>query len=222
MKDFIKTLELEFVRNTNLEIAAQQKAYMKGQFDFYGMKAPVRRELTKPFLLKSYLPPKNELADLVRTLWLKPKRDYQYFAMDLSFKYVKQLEEKDIELFEFMVENQSWWDTVDFVAVKLMGAYFKKFPEKIDAYVSKWLASRNIWLQRSALLFQLKWKTEINTVLMSSTINALTGSKEFFINKAIGWILREYSRTDAVWVEDFVRKTNLHSLSKREALRLMN
>jgi len=87
--------------------------------------------------------------------------------------------------------------------------------------VKKWLLSNNIWLQRSALLFQLKYKENIDTVLLSATINSLLGSKEFFINKAIGWILREYSKTNAIWVMEFANKTALSSLSKKEALRLI-
>lgn len=83
------------------------------------------------------------------------------------------------------------------------------------------MKSGNIWLQRCALLFQLKYKKETDTTLLSDTINILLGSKEFFINKAIGWILREYSRTNPEWVIAFTEKTALNSLSKREALRLV-
>lgn len=120
-----------------------------------------------------------------------------------------------------MVTHKSWWDTVDYISIKLMGAYFKKFPEQRELYVKKWLASENIWLQRSALLFQLKYKENLDTTILSNAINYLVGSKEFFINKAIGWVLREYSRTNPKWVVDFVEKTNLNSLSRREALSLL-
>ena len=139
----------------------------------------------------------------------------------MVFKYVKQLEKEDIVLFEYIVTHKSWWDTVDFIAVKLMGAYFKKFPEQRTVYVKKWLASGNIWLQRSALLFQLKYKQDIDTQILRSTINYLLGSKEVFIIKAIGWILREYSRTKSSWVVGLVERTALNPLSKKEALRLL-
>jgi len=222
MKDFIATLEIEFERNSNEEIAQQQKAYMRNKFEFYGMKAPLRRQIQKPFLVKQFLPPKSELTEIVKTLWAKPHRDYHHFAMDMSFKYIKQMEKKDIELFEFMVINQSWWDTVDFIATKLIGTYFKVFPDQKAKYIDKWIASNNIWLQRSAIIFQLKYKQDMDTQLLSSTIHALLGSKEFFINKAIGWVLREYSRTDPQWVINFVNSTDqLAPLSKREALRLL-
>lgn len=222
MKEFIRTLEQEFERNANTDIAKGQMAYMRNQFAFYGLKAPVRREISKPFFAKKeYLPPKKKLETIIRTLWLKPQRDYQQFAQDLAFKYIKQFERKDIALLEFMVVHKSWWDTVDFIAAKLMGEYFKLFPEERKKYVDKWLASKNIWLQRSALLFQLKYKKNTNTQLLSYAIHALLGSNEFFINKAIGWVLREYSKTNPEWVIDFVSNTPLSPLSKREALRLI-
>jgi len=221
MKEFIQTLEIEFQKNENVKIALAQKAYMRNQFEYYGLKANERREIQKPFLMKTYLPKKEKVRALVIFFWNKPQRDFQYFGQELVFKYVKQLEKEDIVLFEYMVTHKSWWDTVDFIAVKLMGAYFKKFPEQRTVYVKKWLASGNIWLQRSTLLFQLKYKEDIDTQILSDSINYLLGSKEFFINKSIGWVLREYSRTNPSWVVGFVERTALHTLSKREALRLL-
>ncbi len=141
--------------------------------------------------------------------------------MELFWKYKKQIAEKDIELMEFMVVNRSWWDTVDMVAGRLMGGYFLMFPERRKEYVDKWLVSGNMWLQRSAVLFQLNYKDKTDVELLAYTINSLTGSDEFFINKAIGWALRNYSKTDPVWVAEFVSKTDLSNLSRREALRLI-
>lgn len=221
MKKFIDTLEQEFQVNENVKIALKQKAYMRNQFEYYGLKAAERRGIQKPFLVKAYLPEKENVENLIKAFWNKPQRDFQYFGQELVFKYVKQLEQEDIELFEYMVMHKSWWDTVDFIAVKLMGAYFKKFPKQGAFYVEKWLDSGNIWLQRSALLFQLKYKEDLDTELLSETINSLLESKEFFINKAIGWVLREYSRTNPKWVVEFSERTDLNSLSKREALRLL-
>ena len=221
MKTFIETLQLEFEKNANTAIALQQKAYMRGQFEYHGLKTPKRREIQKPFLVKEYLPEKSDIIPLVKTLWKKPQRDYHYFAQELAFKYVRQQVPEDMALYEYMVVHNSWWDTIDFIAINLMGSYFKKFPEQRAFYVKKWLESNNFWLHRCALLFQLKYKTDIDTHLLSATINALLGSKEFFINKAIGWVLREYSRTNPKWVLDFANKTSLHNLSRREALRLM-
>lgn len=221
MHTFIQTLQTEFEENANAKIALEQKAYMRNQFDYYGIKTPKRREITKPFLDKKYLPKKTELEKYVKTLWQKPQRDYHYFAQELAFKYIRELDKDNIALFEFMVTHNSWWDTVDFIAPKLIQAYFKTYPKERDFYIKKWLASDNIWLQRSALLFQLKDKEKIDTDLLTFIIQSLSHSKEFFINKAIGWILREYSKTNSEWVIDFIETNELSNLSKREALRLI-
>ena len=219
--EFIETFETELKNNSNSKIALQQKAYLRNQFEFYGLTTAKRREIQKPFLIKKYLPEKRELDKIVKELWNKPQREYQHFSQELAYKYINHLEKKDIELYEFMVMHKSWWDTVDFISNKLMGEYFKKYPAQKDIYVQKWLKSNNIWLQRSALLFQLKYKGELDTELLNFIIHSLLHSNEFFINKAIGWILREYSRTNPKWVEQFVNTTDLNALSKKEALRLL-
>ena len=221
MSDYLTILESEFQKKANAEIAAGQKAYMKNKSDFFGIKTPDRREIQKPFLVKAYLPPKNDIAKIINTLWNKHQREFQYFGMELLYKYNKQLEEKDIELFEYMVVNKSWWDSIDFIAPKLIGEYFKKYPSQRNKYVNKWLASDNMWLQRSAILFQLKYKNDLDTEFLSYVIESLLGSREFFINKAIGWILREYGKINTNWVLEFCDNTKLDNLSRREALRII-
>lgn len=222
MSEFIQVLSNEFQRNSNPEIAAGQKAYMRDQFEFFGIKAPIRKEIQKPFLVKAYLPPKEELETLVKELWAKPQREFQMFGQELTAKYQRKFEKQDIALLEFMVTHKSWWDSVDFIAAHLMGSYFKIFPELREEYVNKWLDSGHLWLQRSAILFQLKYKEETDTELLSYVIHRLLGSKEFFINKAIGWILRDYSRRNPDWVIHFVNQTDLQPLSRKEALRIIN
>lgn len=219
--EYIEALSFEFNKNANPERAAQQNAYLQNKFECYGLKTAQRREIQKPFLIREFLPPKEHLEEIVKILWDKPQREYHYFAQELVFKYAKHMEVKDIYLFEYMISHNSWWDTVDFIANKLVGQYFKTFPNKKTKYINKWLATNTIWLHRTALLFQLKYKKDVDTLLLSHVINTLIGSKAFFINKAIGWVLREYSRTNPEWVINFVNITNLNTLSKREALRLI-
>jgi len=219
---FITTLETAFLVNADAVIAIGQANYMKNHFKFFGIKAPERRMIMRPFLHKDYLPAKEVLPEMIKQLWQKPQREFHYFGQELFFKYQMQLVKNDIELIHFMLTHQSWWDTADFIAIKILGAYFKQFPKQIAVIIPQWLASDNMWLQRSALLFQLKYKEELDANLLANSIQKLLGSKEFFINKAIGWMLREYSKTNPKWVLDFVSRTDLVPLSKREALRLIN
>jgi 3-methyladenine DNA glycosylase AlkD len=194
---------------------------MKNHFEFFGITSPRRREVCKPFLQKSTLPSKEEGFAIIKKLWLLPQREYQYFAQELAAAYTKQLEKEDIELIEFMIINRAWWDTVDFIAAKLSGDYFTKHPKQIIPVTNRWMASGNMWLQRTCVLFQLKYNDKVNTDILTHFIQQLTGSKEFFINKAIGWMLREYSKTNPDWVKNFVTKNKLSNLSRREALRLI-
>lgn len=219
---FIIELQKLFQENTNQERAKQQAAYMKHKFSYFGLTSPQRRKLQKPFLAKQFLPSKEIAFQICKELWLQPQREFHYFSQELVSKYQNQIEKKDLKLFEWMITHNSWWDTIDFIAPTLVGNYFLKFPEMRQIVLDKWLHSNNIWLQRSCLLFQLKYKSNTDTYFLKYCIENLIGSKEFFINKAIGWILRQYSRTDANWVIDFVNEhPNLANLSKKEALRLL-
>ena len=222
MTGFIDKLESEFAKQANAENAVHQKAYMRNQFEFFGLTSPVRREIQKPFLSKEKRPAKAELAQTVKLLWAKPQREFQYFAMMLAEKYAKSYCKEDILLFEWMITHKSWWDTIDFIAPHLAGNFFTLFPEKRNTIVDEWLNSGNIWLQRSSLLFQLFYKNSLDTDFLVHVINHLLGSNEFFINKAIGWILRQYSKTNPRWVMDYVAHTpRLHPLSKREAMKVL-
>lgn len=221
-ENIINELDLVFQTNADHVIAQQQENYLKNNFKCFGIKAVKRRELTKPFLDRAYLPSKNTAFDLTLSLWQKPEREYHQFGIDLLNKYVKKLDVEDIQKLEYLIINQSWWDTVDMISTSIVGAYFMKFPKEREIILQAWLDSDNIWLQRTTLLYQLKYKDKLDTEILTHCINSLLGSKEFFINKAIGWILRQYSRTNAEWVIDFVEKTLLLApLSKKEALRLI-
>jgi 3-methyladenine DNA glycosylase AlkD len=99
--------------------------------------------------------------------------------------------------------------------------HFRRFPDAKQRYLAKWRASKNIWLRRTAILFQLDYKKETDFDLLSEIIRENLGSDEFFINKAIGWALRQYAHTDAKAVRKFVKATELHPLSRREAMRHM-
>lgn len=219
MDQYIKNLEKAYRKEANPQIASEQSAYLKNLFPFLGLKTPVRREAQKPLLSRENLPSKTEAVIIAKQLWQRPEREYHYFAQELLQKYKKHFVKEDLALFEFMVTQNSWWDTVDIIAVKLIGEYFKKYPDTIGSIVQKWLDSDNMWLQRCAILFQLHYKAAIDTEMLTHVIKSLLGSNEFFINKAIGWILREYGKTNPEWVLEFVDKTDLHPLSRREAIR---
>ena len=220
-QEYIDTLISSFNLAANPNNAVGQKAYMRNQFDFLGISSPKRKEIQKPFLVKKYLPPKSIMPVIAKELWQMPQREFQYFTQEFVRRYQKEVELKDIALFEYMITHKSWWDTVDFIAQKLVGNYMLMFPQQRIPVTDRWIASDNIWLQRTAILFQLKYKTDTDTELLASIIKRLNQTQEFFLNKAIGWVLREYGKTNPQWVIDFTQHTFLHPLSQREALRII-
>ncbi|HLO80988.1 MAG TPA: DNA alkylation repair protein [Chitinophagaceae bacterium] len=196
--------------------AVFQKAYMRNQFEFFGIKTEIRRGITKNYFRSINIEDHATLEKLVKELWHLPQREYQYAAQELLEHNKKIWTEETIELIEFCITHKSWWDTVDALNSYGSGLYFQKFPASRKAISSRWNRSSNIWLNRSSLLFQLKYKGKTDTDLLGSYIKHLSGSKEFFIQKAIGWILREYSKTDPVWVKKFIRENQLANLSVKE------
>ena len=221
MKQYIQNLRLAFQEYANFEIAAQQKAYMRNQFEYFGVKSPEQKAIRRDFLKQYGLLEIGELENLIRELWLQPERELQYFAMMLADKFIKKTDADFIAVLEFMITTKSWWDTVDYIAAVLVGAHFKKFPEQIPDYTEKWMVSGDFWLQRTALLFQLKYKKNTDLKLMFSLIKRLSHLDEFFIRKAIGWVLREYSKTDPETIIRFVETHDLKPLSRKEALKVI-
>ncbi len=219
--EFLVALESEFQAYGDALVSAGQKAYMKNRFEFFGIQAPVRKEIQKKFFNSKTLPPAETMTPITRALWRKPQREFQYAAQELVYHYTKRFAREDLSLFEFMITHKSWWDTVDFIAAKLVGTYFRQFPDQQDPYIQRWLASGNLWLQRTAILFQLNYKEWTDQNTLTFVITSMLGSQEFFINKAIGWMLRQYSKTNPGWVLDFCEAHTLNPLSRKEALRLI-
>jgi 3-methyladenine DNA glycosylase AlkD len=198
--------------------APAMKRYMREQFEYLGIKGPQMGELLKGFYAENGLPELEELDAIARELWALPEREYQYLATGLVRRLEEQLPEEFIETLEYLLVTKSWWDTVDTISGGTLGVHFKRFPRTRKKTIARWRKSDNFWLRRATLLFQLGYKGDTDFELLKALICENLGSKEFFINKAIGWSLRQYSRVDEEAVREFVAATPLHSLSKREAL----
>jgi 3-methyladenine DNA glycosylase AlkD len=219
MHPYSKSLQKLYQQHADPEKAAPMKAYMRNQFDYLGIKSPEASELSKSFIAKNGLPELAELEEILRELWSLPEREYQYFAVGLLGRMEKQLPPNFVGVMEYLLVTKSWWDTVDSLAGGTIGIHFKRYPRVKEKYVARWRKSENFWLRRTTLLFQLGYKNETDFPLLCDLIRENLGSKEFFINKAIGWSLRQYSRIDPDGVRTFVAQTPLHPLSKREALK---
>lgn len=199
--------------------AAEMKRYMKERYTYFGIQQEKRKELSREFIDSTCKRAPDDRLEIVKDLWKKEEREFQYIAIDILNKHCKKGNKEDIKVYEQLIISKSWWDTVDMLAQKHLGAHFSRFPEQIKEYTDKWMLSENIWLQRSCILFQNKYKEKTDEALLFSFIRPLTSSKEFFIQKAIGWALREYSQTNPESVRDFVAKTPMAPLSVKEGTR---
>ena len=219
--EYLTSLEKAFVAHSDSETALQMGKYMKDKFVFFGVKSPMRKELYRDQKQQFGLIPTDRKMEIVKWCWAAPQSEWQYFAMEFLGKEAKKVDEDTISLYEFIILNKSWWDTVDYVASNLVGSYLRKFPEQIEILTERWMKSDNMWLQRVCLLFQLKYRHHTDAQLLKSFIIRLSGSNEFFIRKAIGWSLREYSKTNPAYVKQFVVNHQISGLSEREAIKWM-
>lgn len=203
----------------NEENAIPMAKYMKNNFPFLGVKTPERRMLFRSILKETELPPYESLHEEVWALFQLEEREYHYIAIELLGKFSKMLTIEDLSFCLKLIESKSWWDSVDSVAPKIVGDIIKSDRGKGESVMVEWASSPNMWTNRASILHQLKYKQETNEELLFATINRHADSKEFFIQKAIGWVLREYAKTRPEIVRQFVENTQLAALSKREALK---
>lgn len=218
--DFIEQLQQVFKAHSNLENKLAMEAYMKHKFEFYGIKSPDRKGLLKAILNQHKEEVSQHCRTLVKKLYKLPEREFHYCAMELMGKFLKKhylLE--DIKLIEHLLITHSHWDSVDFIAKHILGNYLLLHPNKTEEVITDFSDSDNMWLNRSALLFQLGRKYETNQDILFRECKKHSKSKEFFIQKAIGWALREYAKTNPEAVKQFVENNNIAPLSTREALK---
>lgn len=216
--DYFFYLESLFERNRTSK-APEMKRYMRNQFEFYGITSPIRKELTREMIGDIGIPAVDELEEVVRRCWNSDYREPAYVVRDLVSKSIKKLDRSWFDIFEELITTKSWWDTVDFVAPDLAAKLFLRFPDEIIPRTNRWIHSDNIWLQRSAIIFQLSYKANTNPDLLFSHILIRADSREFFVQKAAGWALRQYARTNPEAVRLFIMNQSLPALTKREGMK---
>lgn len=218
--DFITILTLRFQENASAENAIPMARYMKDNFLFLGIKTATRRSILKEIVTLHKNEVKTNCRSIATQLFSLPEREYHYCAVDILMRELsKNFVPDDITLIEKLLVTHPWWDTVDLVAKYLLGGYIKHFPDKTNEVIAQFSASGNMWLNRSALLYQLGYKNQTDEKRLFSVCRTFSQSKEFFIQKAIGWALREYAKTNPEAVKAFVSATVLKPLSSREALK---
>ena len=207
---------LEALANENNAIP--MKKYMKNHFEFYGIKSAERKAAIAEHRKENGMIAPEELEEFVHHCWDNPFREIHYSCMEIIDRE-KKPEKSRLELYEWMVLHRSWWDSVDFIAPSLMGRLFSQNPEIIKENTERYVQSGELWLQRAALIFQLKYKENTDLSLLFHYCERLADEKDFFIRKAIGWSLRQAGKFYPEDVKQFVAHHSLSALSIREALK---
>nr|WP_313897794.1 DNA alkylation repair protein [Bacillus litorisediminis] len=211
-----------FEANRNPEHAIPMQNYMKNNFPFLGIKTPKRRELVKQYFQETQILKEPFQHELVLALWVQEEREYQNAALDYIGRSIKKLTKEDLPLIQKLITTKSWWDTVDMLAQHPVGKIANDFPEVIHEKIEGWACGGHLWLQRTSILFQLRYKENTDEALLYRYILQNADSKEFFIQKAIGWALREYSKTNPASVKKFIQENELPKLSIREGSKYLN
>ena len=210
----VEELEKELKAVANPDDAVAMKAYMKNKFEFLGVKTPARRKLTKAFFKQQT----DSVIDwdFINETWSNSYRELQYAALDYLESRKKLLTPSDLPRLKKLAQTKSWWDTIDFLD-RLVGSIIARFPETKEI-IFAWSCDEDIWLRRLAIDHQLLRKEETDTELLEKILVNNLGKSEFFINKVIGWALRDYSKTNPDWVRDFIERhqTKMAALSIRE------
>ena len=208
-----------FEENRSEANRERMEAYMKNHFSFYGIKAPEQKKLLTPILKEYSTITEQERFETARLLFQQPARECHYAALTLLEKGMKQMPEYAIDVYKELLVTHSWWDTVDMIAAKLCGRYLFTYPSMLEPVTKEWRLSENLWVRRSSVLHQLKYKEQTQEELLFDTVRTLKDEREFFIEKAIGWALREYSKTNPDAVQTFLATNDVRPLSRREGLK---
>lgn len=206
----------ELYRHQNTKQAAQMAAYMKNLFPFLGIRTPERKRLCAAYF-KQQKATKRIDWQAIERLWALPEREFQYVAADYLREMQSFLTEQDLPRLKELVITKSWWDTADSLDRTIGNINFPS--QTIDDAMLAWSTADNIWLRRVAIDHQLLRKEQTKQDLLKRILLNNLNQSEFFINKAMGWILRDYAKTNPDWVKTFIaeHRAGLSKLTVREA-----
>lgn len=225
-RQLIAELKTSFESAADPERAAGQQAYLKSSMPHYGIQMPEIRRLCKAAFAANPLSSRAAWVATIESLWWNAqRREERYAALELlgARPYQGYRDAKLLSLMETLIVSGAWWDYVDQIAINQVGPLLRDYPVVIRPQLLEWSVGDDIWLRRSAILAQLKFKKDTDWPLLQRFIKPSRESSEFFLRKGIGWALREYSKTEPDRVLDYVRSNQreLSGLTKREGLKVL-
>jgi 3-methyladenine DNA glycosylase AlkD len=223
-RDLPTILRAELSRACDPKKAAAMQAYMKSAMPYFGIQAPELRAICERLFKSNPIDTASLWRNTCLQIWREAQfREERYAAIELtgvgSYRSFQTLE--TVAMYEEMIVTGAWWDFVDQIASKRLGALLISYPVRMRKQMLQWSRSPDLWKRRASILCQLGFKGETDLVLLYACIETSLSSKEFFLQKAIGWALRQYAWSDPREVARYVRErgNELSALSKREALK---
>ena len=220
----VSLVQREFENLADPVYAVPMAAYMKTEMPFYGIPKPLRVPIYRT-LKKEYAPStQEEYESCVLALWNLPHREEKYAAIEYAMFFDKFITYKSLPLYERLVREGQWWDFVDPIAIALVGIALKKERARVEPKMNKWIHAPDMWIRRTAILSQNRHKAETNEQMLFEHCLDRAHEKEFFIRKAIGWALREYSYAAPKAVRQFIEKNKntLSTLSAKEGAKQLD
>lgn len=218
MHPLVAHLRIALQERAHEQSACEQQRYMRDQFSFMGVTMPVRRTIFRDAFKRHLITSTQELHELVCALWHMPERDFHYAACDLLRANKRWWSSETLDIVRYLIATKSWWDTVDTLAANVVGPLVMLFPNQ-KLVMHEWIEDECLWIRRTAIIYQLRYKEKTDKQQLFHFALSRAHEKDFFMRKAIGWALREYAKTSASCVYEFViaHASILSPLSCREA-----
>jgi len=204
MKDVAAFATTELAKRADPEKAVGMAAYMKTDMPFYGVQKKARTEVLRALKKRFPIADNDTYRSMVETLWRRPHREEKYLAIAVAKGDPRFVTVANIDLYERLIVEGAWWDFVDDVAVNCVGLVHRTERTTMEPVIEEWVDHEFMWLRRTALISPLKHKAETDYETLFDHCLRRAHEKEFFIRKAIGWILREYAKTEPQRVREFL------------------
>ena len=222
MRALLSSLRRELKSLGSTSKARQMKAYMKSEMAFHGVPAPAVRAITKTVFADCSLS-QDEWEETVLYLWRRARFREERYAVQYfcgEKRWTAYQQPRAMRVYEEMIDSGAWWDHVDNLAVRV-GEILRAYPVEMKPLMRAWSEGPSLWRRRTSIICQLRFKMNTDLELLYSCIEASMDSSEFFLQKAIGWSLREYAWSNPDEVKRFVEanRDRLSPLSRREALK---
>ena len=221
LRSFLSELHILLQDQADGIQALAMTQYMRGKFAYFGIKTPLRRQILKQHLVN--YPLKDDVTfnkQVINALWQQEEREFQYCALDILDKVIRYETLTSVEWLTTLIIRRSWWDTVDLFTNSL-NFLLEPHTDSRNRYLRQWIHSENLWLRRTALIYFRRKKVRTDWSLLQELIEVVSHEDEFFIQKAIGWSLRKFSKEDKIAVSEYIKKVQLSKVAYNEAVKYL-